>query len=646
MKKNKKSIAIMIIVSIFSFVLFFTLALVTTEFYKVSTRKNAGPVNNGNSKVKIEYVTNANETLGEDTIYGNTGEWYETSRKHFENYDRYDDEPLNKKGFFTDGEIVVVYKYIKSDYVSSKVKNDNEVSIDIANQKNIRELDMKIKSVVTTDEGVTPLKNTEFIVKKESDIIKTGKTENNGELYVGTITVKDEIETTYLIEEQSVEGDYIKEVNQPFSVKLIKKWNDQNSKYDVSLQYDKNIKGLDISLDDSEMVITVNHKKNEVISTTDLGLQYFVKSIDSVDANRNPHINIEENGNISLLKETETLKCENNQKILCEIRLYNLDNTDTLGKSIKVKIPNGLKFNKDDSVNSIWKMYKNTESGVLVETENCDEANYLISDKLSQVKINGFDKTSSKDANYKSVEVSFIVNEGNLGTERNINTTAEIVDNVNDVNKNNDKDEENLYVKYFDLQIEKYIESIEVNVDGESKTQNIGFDKKNQITKIDVPSSKLDKTKLNITYGIKVTNIGEIAGIPLEITDYIPDGLTFDSSKNENWYKENDCIKTTILNNKKLQPGESETITVILDWNLNKSSIGEKINNAEISLYYNDSNSKDVTDDNKDSKSVIVTVKTGAVTYTITILIVLCVATIVTYTIKKNRKGGVGKHDK
>lgn len=646
MKKNKKSIAIMIIVSIFSFVLFFTLALVTTEFYKVSTRKNVGPVNNGNSKVKIEYVTNANETLGEDTIYGNTGEWYETSRKHFENYDRYDDEPLNKKGFFTDDETVVVYKYIKSDYISSKVKNDNEVSIDIANQKDIRELDMKIKSVVTTDEGVTPLKNTEFIVKKESDIIKTGKTENNGELYVGTITVKDEIDTTYLIEEQSVEGDYIKEVNQPFSVKLIKKWNDQNSKYDVSLQYDKNIKGLDISLDDSEMVITVNHKKNEAISTTDLGLQYFVKSIDGVDANRNPHINIEENGNISLLKETETLKCENNQKILCEIRLYNLNNTDTLGKSIKVKIPNGLKFNKDDSINSIWKMYKNTESGVLVETENCDEANYLISDKLSQVKINGFDKTSSKDANYKSVEVGFIVNEGNLGTERNINTTAEIVDNVNDVNKNNDKDEENLYVKYFDLQIEKYIESIEVNADGESKTQNIGFDKKNQITKIDVPSSKLDKTKLNITYGIKVTNIGEIAGIPLEITDYIPDGLTFDSSKNENWYKENNCIKTTILNNKKLQPGESETITVILDWNLNKSSIGEKINNAEISLYYNDSDSKDVTDDNKDSKSVIVTVKTGAVTYTITILTVLCVATIITYTIKKNKKGGVGKHDK
>ncbi len=646
MKKNKKSIAIMIIVSIFSFVLFFTLALVTTEFYKVSTRKNAGPVNNGNSKVKIEYVTNANETLGEDTIYGNTGEWYETSRKHFENYDRYDDEPLNKKGFFTDGETVVVYKYIKSDYVSSKVKNDNEVSIDIANQKNIRELDMKIKSVVTTDEGVTPLKNTEFIVKKESDIIKTGKTENNGELYVGTITVKDEIETTYLIEEQSVEGDYIKEVNQPFFVKIIKKWNEQNSKYDVSLQYDKNIKGLDISLDDSEMVITVNHKKNEVISTTDLGLQYFVKSIDGVDANRNPYINIEENGNISLLKETETLKCENNQKILCEIRLYNLDNIDTLGKSIKVKIPNGLKFNKDESINSIWKMYKETESGVLVETEDCEEANYLISDKLSQVKINGFDKTSSKDANYKSVEVSFIVNEGNLGAERNINTTAEIVDNINDVNKNNDKDEENLYVKYFDLQIEKYIESIEVNVDGESKTQNIGFDKKNQITKIDVPSSKLDKTKLNITYGIKVTNIGEIAGIPLEITDYIPDGLTFDSSKNENWYKENDCIKTTILNNKKLQPGESEIITVILDWNLNKSSIGEKINNAEISLYYNESDSKDVTDDNKDSKSVIVTVKTGAVTYTITILTVLCVATIVTYTIKKNRKGGVGKHDK
>lgn len=646
MKKNKKSIAIMIIVSIFSFILFFTLALVTTEFYKVSTRNNAGPVNNGNSKVKIEYVTNANETLGEETIYGNTGEWYETSRKHFENYDRYDDEPLNKKGFFTDGEIVVVYKYIKSDYVSSKVKNDNEVSIDIANQKNIRELDMKIKSVVTTDEGVTPLKNTEFIVKKESDIIKTGKTENNGELYVGTITVKDEIETTYLIEEQFVEGDYIKEVNQPFSVKIIKKWNEQNSKYDVSLQYDKNIKGLDISLDDSEIVITVNHKKNEVISTTDLGLQYFVKSIDGVDANRNPHINIEENGNISLLKETETLKCENNQKILCEIRLYNLDNTDTLGKSIKVKIPNGLKFNKDDSINSIWKMYKETESGVLVETENCDEANYLISDKLSQVKINGFDKTSSKDANYKSVEVSFIVNEGNLGTERNINTTAEIVDNVNDVNKNNDKDEENLYVKYFDLQIEKYIESIEVNVDGESKTHNVGFDKKSQITKIDVPSSKLDKTKLNITYGIKVTNIGEIAGIPLEITDYIPDGLTFDSSKNENWYKENDCIKTTILNNKKLQPGESETVTVILDWNLNKSSIGEKINNAEISVYYNDSDSKDITDDNKDSKSVIVTVKTGAVTYTITIFTVLCVATIVTYTIKRNRKGGVGKHDK
>lgn len=733
------------------------------------TLSEAGKV----STIKIVYVDNDGNTLFEDSTTGNVGEWYTTSRKSIEGYSAFGDEPLNKNGYFTDQETIITYVYQKGVPAKTTINEDNQVYIDINNHKSIREYQMRIKSVYTDNGQTENVDGAQYKISKDSEEIKVGNTKN-GELYVGTITVRNETTATYTIEEIDNAEGYIKKVKNPFDVKVIKTWNEDLAKYEASLEYDNSVEGVNVELNENdEIIVTFEHEKisskysmsivnvdeatgnkidgaefkvtkanNEFVkevkivsgiadvgefevsketNTTetyyieqlapadgynnmmdksfelqvtkvydsekgvynielaydtsianvsaeldesgniiikvvsnkenieqDLAIKYFITSVDSESKFRAPTAVVDENGNVTFTESKEVVNVANNQEVTLEAYLYNLKLEDTIGELIKIDIPNGFKYDETNETNLTynWKMYKKNESGLLVKTEDASEAQYIISDYLDGKTIPGFNYKNSETPNHESVKAVFTIDEKNLAADRKITNTAEVIASSDDINKDNNKSSEYLYVNYFDLSIEKFIESIDITTDGVTEKRSLGIDKKDELVKIDVASKKVDLTQLNVLYGLKVSNIGEIPGRALEVTDYLPEGFTFNAEKNPDWYLDGNIVKTTILNNEILNPGESKIIYVTLDCNLSKDSMGKKVNNAEISLYYNKYDAQDVTDDNTDSKEILVTIKTGAVTYTLITLAILSVVLIVVFTKKQVLKERGGRHGK
>ena len=167
-----------------------------------------------------------------------------------------------------------------------------------------------------------------------------------------------------------------------------------------------------------------------------------------------------------------------------------------------------------------------------------------------------------------------------------------------------------MYVKYFDLSIEKYIANVKVNKNGNEKTVEVGYNKKDTLVKVDIKRSEQATTKLTVTYGLLIKNVGEIPGYATEITDYIPENFKLISQ--DGWTVENNKAVTKSLENVLLNPGESKTVELTFEWNLATGTIGSRINEAQITAYANEYDAKDVTEDNKDNEELLVTLKTGS----------------------------------
>ena len=157
---------------------------------------------------------------------------------------------------------------------------------------------------------------------------------------------------------------------------------------------------------------------------------------------------------------------------------------------------------------------------------------------------------------------------------------------------------------------------------------------------------KLDQVTVKFRYKIRVTNEGDIPGYVKEITDYVPEGLRFDSADNPGWTDEgNNVISTTLTEDILLQPGEYTEVEVVLTWINSEDNMGVMTNIAEISEDDNeyDLPDKDSTPDNQeegeddiDDAPVMITVSTGAArTYFMLVGIVLATLAGGVFLIKK-----------
>ena len=248
-----------------------------------------------------------------------------------------------------------------------------------------------------------------------------------------------------------------------------------------------------------------------------------------------------------------------------------------------------------------------------------------------------FDKDTMKEPDYRDIKVAFKVTEPNT-SDRIIINQAQISDDANEsgnpvvdvdstpdkwVEGEDDQDIEKIKVKYFDLALRKWVTQAIVIENGKETVTETGHkaeDDPEEVVKVELVQSKINKVVVKFRYKIRVTNEGEIAGYATELSDYIPEGLKFVQADNPNWKEADGKIVTDQLKDTLLQPGESAEVEVLLTWINGKDNLDLKVNVAEISEDKNDSDTPDIdsTPNNKkdgeddiDDAPVILSVKTG-----------------------------------
>ena len=179
------------------------------------------------------------------------------------------------------------------------------------------------------------------------------------------------------------------------------------------------------------------------------------------------------------------------------------------------------------------------------------------------------------------------------------------------------------------------------------------------LAKTEVAARYVSGAVVRVQYEITVANKGDVAGYAKRIVDYLPEGMTFNSSLEANsiWYTGTDGnIYTTALAEKQLAPGETAKISLVLTKEMTADNTGLVNNLVEIADDYNiygisDCNSTPLNkaqgENDIGSADVIILIKTGeTLVYTsviITTIILGIIVVFMTYTriVLKKKKGGV-----
>lgn len=208
----------------------------------------------------------------------------------------------------------------------------------------------------------------------------------------------------------------------------------------------------------------------------------------------------------------------------------------------------------------------------------------------------------------------------------------------------------------FDLSLDKSITKLMVQ--SAKGTVQDTYDNVN-LAKTEIAAKYVSGSTVYVEYEMKVTNKGDVAGYAKKIVDYLPEGMTFNSSleANSSWYTGTDGnLYSTALADKELAPGESATIKLVLTKQMTEENVGIVNNLAEIHDDYNiygisDTNStpanKAQGENDLGTADVVISVKTGEVFIHISVIITsmllgsIMVFVIYTKIAFKRKKGGV-----
>lgn len=600
---------------------------------KPALKTSSPNVTNEQMSILIKYIdTQGNTVLPEEIIKGKIGEWYETDRIDIPCYRAYGDEPINKNGYFSQDSKDIIYVYKPSNESYSIQQENNNVTIVYGDMKIPDEYELTVESTNVYNEKINNIK---YELQNEEQLSLSKGITENGDLYLGTLTVREEGKKKYIIKQIDVPNEYKKMINDDISFTLNQTWDKNSKKFIVSVEYDTNMNGLKIDVENKKIKVKIQYKDAKY----DLSIKQFVSEVDEIKKSNNEiKTSLDKNGKIIYTKNENMEKVENNQELVFTIRIYNeSENTATI-KDVVNEIPQGLEYiNNELNNQNGWKLYKINSSGELEETINLNEAECIKTSILNDTELKKFDKQTMISPEYKELKIALKVKENKLNNGRIATNKVKLQDDQCDASKENNTDECSVYVKKFDLNIEKNI--VNVTVENNEGQKIINKKSNEEILKIDIPKKEIENTKLKIKYEIKVTNIGEINGYATEITDYLPDGFEAISTQTTQWIINGNEVKTNSLNKNLLQPGESKSIFIECTYKVNKENIGSKINSVKITGYENDSDSKDITEKNEDKEEMIITIKTGftAICFT-TIIGVLLISIAVIIILKRKNK--------
>jgi len=607
------------------------------------------------NKAKLTYGTNPNENLTKES---------ETPEVHTGAVGVFKFEDTNKNGKYDDGEPALQGAHFK--IARTKEDADKALAAVLANDK---EALSKINFVKVRDaEGKVTDKDVELITGKD------GKATYQG-LEFGENAERDGVEPT----PDGKEGFLI--------YRYKDEWKDISTKYYlIETESPENYSLLNrveefvVSMDSYEEIdLTTYCKIPNTPKIYDLSLRKFITHVqgDGVDkeiTNRIPQVTLTDDfksGKVTtaMYEHTkEPVVVQQGNTVTYTIRVYNEGPEDAYATLVKDDIPDGVEFitytEGDGSVNDKyrWKLLDENDNPV----DDMSKAKYIVTDYLSmeqgKVKdgvnenlLKAFNSETMTELDYRDVKVQFKVIEPNTSERILINYAqiSKMTDGNGKVVKDrdstpnvwidgeDDQDIEKIKLLYFDLALRKWVTKAIVTQDGQERVFETGHhaeDDPEDVVKVDLKKSKLDKVVVKFEYQIRITNEGKIGGWCDEIKDHIPDGLTFDQEDNPIWVAIDDkTITTDALKDTYLEPGESAEVTVVLRWINSGENLGIKINIAEISKDRNDYGAPDIDstpnnykwgEDDIDDAPVMLAVKTGDMILGYTILGVAIISII------------------
>ena len=304
-----------------------------------------------------------------------------------------------------------------------------------------------------------------------------------------------------------------------------------------------------------------------------------------------------------------------------------------------------LKIIDESNGNIVKELSSNSDGNYTVE--GLEEGNYFVMFEYDNEK---YDVTEYRKSGASEQQNSSVIQVN--GQDNNL---VAISDTIRI--SNNDFSNVNIGLtdkQKFDLKIDTSVTSITEQNEKDAKTHKYDNTK---FAKIEINPDVLGNTTVYVEYKITVTNEGNVAGFAKNIIDYIPEGMTFNSELNTNWYIGNDGnLYTNALANEILRPGESKELKLILAKKMTEENTGMNLNIVEIIETYNElgledidskENNKVETEDDYSQAVALLTLQLGGnVGNMLAVIIPLVVLVAVVYIIRTQKIKIPGKKQK
>lgn len=267
-----------------------------------------------------------------------------------------------------------------------------------------------------------------------------------------------------------------------------------------------------------------------------------------------------------------------------------------------VKDSDGKELSATTNENGFYSFDK-IKAGEYIAIFEYDTSKYI----LTSYEKDGIDNNNNSKVINKTLTVD--------GNEITVGSTEVIkIDNENIANINMGLQ----IAKNFDLKLDKYVSKVVIqNAKGTvtNEYDNATF------AKAEIDAKQLNNTTAVVEYTIRVTNVGEVDAYVRKIADYISKDYKFTSELNKDWYQSGDNLYNTSLSNEKIKPGESKEVKLIVTKQMTENNTGLIRNTAEVVESYNELGLKDENENNSNFADLILSIKTGQVVTTITLIL-------------------------
>lgn len=322
---------------------------------------------------------------------------------------------------------------------------------------------------------------------------------------------------------------------------------------------------------------------------------------------------------------------------------------------------NGARDNDEERLRGISAKLVNAETGIIVkslETDSKGEYNFAGIENGDYLIVFDYDTVKYTVTTYQKAGVEVNINSDAITTKleqagRQRNGAVTDVITVKDSAVGN-IDVGFILADTFDLRLEKFISKITVQNAAGTTTNEFDYEK---LAQAPIAAKHLSTSTVYVEYKFKVTNAGDVSGFAKKIVDYIPEGMTFMSDLNSDWYTGTDGnLYTTALEEVELATGESRELTLVLEKKMTEENTGIVNNRAEIYEDYNiygisDANSVPANNAQGENDlglaDAIITVRTGEVFVHISVIITTVllggIVIFIAYykIVHRRKKGGV-----